>query len=176
MLSQYACGPFHSNKANFSGRPVIHKKVTVAYESVCKQNFDCTTAAAAAAAATTADATSTTYYCYYEIKNDINLSTLIFYALKAAQEATTLEEVEQIPPLTAMTEQPVGEVVYWNLYFCTGTCISVLGHIFLFRNIYFLYWNIHISILEYSYFCTGIHVFVLEYTFLYWNTYFCTGT
>ena len=64
----------------------------------------------------------------------------------------------------------------WNLYFCTGTCISVLGHIFLFRNIYFLYWNIHISVLEYSYFCTGIHIFVLEYTFLYWNTYFCTGT
>ena len=61
-------------------------------------------------------------------------------------------------------------------YFCTGTCISVLGHIFLFWNIYFLYWNIHISVLEYSYFCTGIHIFVLEYTFLYWNTYFCTGT
>jgi len=49
------------------------------------------------------------------------------------------------------------KTLYWNIYFCSGIYI-------------FLFWNIHISLLEY------IFISALEYTFLYWNTYFCTGT
>ena len=45
------------------------------------------------------------------------------------------------------------KTLYWNIYFCSGIYI-------------FLFWNIHISVLEY------VFISALEYTFLYWNTYF----